>query len=288
MSTTVSSEQIESAYAAALKFAKTHYENFPVVSFLVPKELRKHVAVIYWFARTADDLADEGNYTELQRLTALDEFQSNFTNALLTAPKSDNEHALINTINKKNLNPDHFINLLKAFRQDVTIKRYSTFDKVLDYCKNSADPVGRLILELYNIRSDDAFFYSDKICTALQLANFYQDLSIDYSRGRLYLPKDEMDHFNVDEKVFELKKNSLNLKQLLKYSVERTEKMLVEGSQLLKFLNGRLKYEIKWTILGGLETLNKIKVIDYNVINERPVLGKFDFIRLLLKSIVFK
>jgi squalene synthase HpnC len=271
-----------------VKFASSHYENFPVVSFLVPKELRKHIAIIYWFARTTDDLADEGDLSEQERLEALDEFRKNFSDALKNNPKTNFELALIKTIEEKKLNPDHFFNLLIAFRQDVEKKRYSTFDEILEYCRHSADPVGRLILELYDIRNDEAFYYSDKICTGLQLANFYQDLGIDYQKGRLYLPIDEMAEFNVDEKLFELKKNNLNLMQLLKYSVERTENMLYEGKGLLKFLNGRLKYEIKWTILGGIETLNKIKKLDYNVINQRPSLKKSDFIKLLIKSLVVK
>lgn len=284
----ITEPEIELAYNEAMQFAKTHYENFPVVSFLVPKELRKHIAIIYWFARTSDDIADEGSFTEKERLIAIDEFKENFAQALKNNPKTNLELALSKTVESKNLNPDYFLNLLKAFRQDVTKKRYSTFDEILDYCKHSANPVGRLILELYNIRNESAFFYSDKICTGLQLANFYQDLSLDWQKGRLYLPQDELARFEVNEKLFEFKQNSLNLKQLLKLSVERAENMLLEGKQLLKFLDGRLKYEIKWTILGGLETLNKIKKIDYNVIKERPSLTKTDFVRLLFRSIIYK
>lgn len=279
---------IHSAYNKALDFAKSHYENFPVISFLVPKQLQKHIAIIYWFARTADDIADEGNYSAEERIFALDKFQNNFSDALNGSPKSPFEIALVDTIQQKKLNQQNFYNLLTAFRQDITQKRYSTFDELLNYCKHSADPVGRLILELYNIRDDEAIFYSDKICTGLQLTNFYQDLSIDYSKGRIYLPLDEMDRFGVNEKMFELKQNSLNLKQLLKFSIDRAENMLEEGKGLIKFLKGTLKYEIKWTILGGLETLNKIKKIDYNVINTRPYLSKSDFAKLLMRSIIFK
>ncbi len=283
-----SNNVVQNAYNTAIDFAKSHYENFPVVSFLVPEELQKHIAIIYWFARTADDIADEGNLSDQERILKLDQFQNDFSEALKGNPKSPYEIALANTIDQKNLNPQNFFNLLKAFRQDITKKRYSSFEELLNYCKHSADPVGRLILELYNIRNEDAIIFSDKICTALQLTNFYQDLSIDYSKGRIYLPVDEMEKFDVDEKMFELKQNSLNLKQLLKFSLDRTENMLNEGKGLLRFLNGRLKYEIKWTILGGLETLNKIKNIDYDVIHLRPSLTKTDFIRLLIKSIIFK
>ena len=144
-------------YKQVISFAKNHYENFPVISFLIPKELQKHVAVIYWFARTADDFADEGNLTEEERLKQLEEFENNFTFALNGNPKNDFESALVNTIKGKRLTTSLFYDLLKAFKQDVTKKRYKDFSDVLDYCKHSANPVGRLILELFNIRNDECF-----------------------------------------------------------------------------------------------------------------------------------
>ncbi|QQS37717.1 MAG: squalene synthase HpnC [Ignavibacteriales bacterium] len=278
---------IEAAYDSALKFAGDHYENFPVISFFVPKKLRKHVAIIYWFARTADDISDEGILSDEERISGLDKFKEEFSKSLSGDFETEYHAALANTVDTMKLNPDNFYNLISAFRQDVTKKRYNSFDEILDYCRRSANPVGRLILELYNIRNEEAFLYSDKICAALQLANFYQDISIDRQKGRLYLSLDELSEYSVNENMFEFKENSLNLKQLLKHNVDRTENMLYEGKELLKFLKGRLKYEISWTILGGLETLNKIKKIDYNVLNIRPVLSKADFLKLLIKSFYF-
>lgn len=272
-------------YLQAVTLAKQHYENFPVISFLVPKELQKHIAVIYWFARTADDFADEGNLSDAERLQKLNKFESNFISTLNGNPVNEIESALISTINDKKLDKVHFINLLKAFKQDVTKKRYQNFDEVLNYCKHSANPVGRLILELFNYRNDECFFYSDKICTALQLTNFYQDLQIDYQKGRIYLPGDEMESFGVSEKSFELNENSLNLQNLLRHNISRTEEMFKEGRQLLKYLKGRLKLEIKWTILGGELILKKIKTINYNTINIRPKLIRRDYFFLLLKTI---
>ena len=271
-------------YKQVIYFAKTHYENFPVISFLIPKELQKHIAVIYWFARTADDFADEGNLTVEERLKQLSKFESNFTSALNGNPQNDFKSALTNTISEKKLTPSLFYDLLKAFKQDVTKKRYIDFNEVLDYCNHSANPVGRLILELFNIRNDECFRLSDKICTALQLTNFYQDLALDFRKGRIYLAKDEMQKYGVNEKSFELKENSLNLQQLLKHNIGRTEEMFKEGRGLLKHLKGRLKFEIGWTILGGEAILEKIKEINYNTINIRPEMNGKDFLMLLLKS----
>jgi squalene synthase HpnC len=277
-------QEITFAYKSAIDFAKEHYENFPVVSLLVPRELRKHVAIIYCFARTADDFADEGNMSEDTRIQELNDFE-NSLNALLNGEfKSPFEEALYQTIKQKNFTPQLFFDLLKAFKQDVVKKRYNNFDEVLDYCNRSANPVGRLILELYNVRNEEAFNYSDKICTALQLTNFYQDIEIDYEKGRIYFPQNEMKQFEVTENIFAMRENNVNLKKLLSHSIDRTQKMFDEGKNLLKFLNGRLKFEIKWTILGGEAILNKIKKNNYNIFNSRPKLTKTDFGTLFIKS----
>ncbi|MCH8326683.1 MAG: squalene/phytoene synthase family protein [Bacteroidetes bacterium] len=202
--------------------------------------------------------------------------------------KNEIDAALGNTLKINNLSPENLKNLLKAFKQDVIKKRYENFDEVLDYCKYSANPVGKLILELNNIRNRDAYKYSDKICTALQLTNFIQDIEIDYSKGRIYLTKEELKKFNVDEKVFRLKENNANLKKLLKFNIERIEEMFEAGKLLLPFLKGRLKFEIAWTILGGKKILEKIKISDYNIFGNRPTLSKIDFLNLLCKSIFIR
>jgi squalene synthase HpnC len=272
-------------YKHVISFTKTHYENFPVISFFISKELQKHIAVIYWFARTADDIADEGNLPEEERLKQLGEFENNLTAAINDNPRNDFEAALVDTIKGEKLTATLFYNLLKAFKQDVIKKRYKDFREVLDYCNHSANPVGRLILELFNIRKDECFLLSDKICTALQLTNFYQDLYLDYQKGRIYLPYDEMQKFGVSEKTFELKENSLNLQNLLRHNIGRTEEMFEEGKELLKHLKGRLKFEIRWTILGGERILEKIKETNYNTINIRPELSRTDYIFLAIKAL---
>lgn len=278
----------EDAYNSALKFAQSHYENFPVVSFLIPKHLQKHVAIIYWFARTSDDLADEGNVEDTVRLKNLEEFETRLANLLKGIYSDDFDKALSLTIKNKNLTPSLFFDLISAFKQDVTKKRYANFNEMLDYSRRSANPVGRLILELFNIRDNEAFRCSDLICSALQFANFIQDTCVDYKKGRIYIPLDEMEKYGVGENLFDLSEKNINFKELMKFQVERIENMFSEGRNLLKFLSGRLRFEIAWTLLGGMEILKKIKQIDYNVINERIVLHKSDFIILLCKALVTK
>jgi len=279
-------QNLNRAYSKSLKFAKSHYENFPVVSFLIPKNLRKHVAIIYWFARTADDYADEGNLSKGERLEKLNNFEFRLKQLLIGKAESDYEIALANTINEKNLTAENFYNLLKAFRQDVIKYKYDNFDEIIDYCKHSANPVGRLTLELFDIRSEEAIKYSDKICTALQLTNFLQDVSIDYKKGRIYLPKDEMEMLQITEKMFEDKENNHKLKQLVKHNVDRIQNLFNEGKKLFPLLSGRLKVEIKWTVAGGEEILNRIRKNDYNVLNNRPELSKTRMVSLLLKSLI--
>jgi len=279
-------QNLNRAYSKSLKFAKYHYENFPVVSFLIPKNLRKHVAIIYWFARTADDYADEGNFSKGERLEKLNNFEFRLKQLLNGKAESDYEFALANTINEKNLTAENFYNLLKAFRQDVIKYKYDNFDEIIDYCKHSANPVGRLILELFDILSEQAIKYSDKICTALQLTNFLQDVSIDYKKGRIYLPKDEMEMLQITEKLFEYKENNHKLKQLVKHYINRIQNLFDEGKKLFPLLSGRLKVEIKWTVAGGEEILNRIRMNDYNVLNNRPELSKTQMASLFLKSII--
>ncbi|NWF51159.1 MAG: squalene synthase HpnC [Ignavibacteriaceae bacterium] len=274
----------EKAYSEALHFAKTHYENFPVVSFLIKKELRKDIAIIYWFARTADDIADEGTISEEKRLQNLDSFQLRLDELLKGNFNSGFELALYTTIKERQLTVQLFYDLLSAFRQDVTKKRYSSFSELLDYCRRSANPVGRLILELHNIRNEDANKSSDNICTALQLTNFYQDTRIDFQKGRIYYPVEEWEKFGVREADFSYNITGKNLRSLVKFNIERTGKLFEEGRNLLKYLSGTLRYEIGWTILGGEAVLRKITLSDFDVLKNRPKLKAVDFVILLSKT----
>lgn len=279
-------EGFAKAYLLAEKFAKDHYENFPVVSLFVPKKLRKHVAIIYWFARTADDFADEGNASEEVRLEELNKFEEDFKSSLNGKSISEYFDALNNTISERNLTTKYFFDLLSAFKQDVITKRYSDFDELLDYCSRSANPVGRLILELFEIKDEKAFSYSDSICTALQITNFLQDIKIDYNKGRIYLPQNEMLEYRVEEKLFEHNKNNDNLAQFMKFNVQRTQKIFDEGRKLIPILKGRLKYEIGWTVAGGEKILDQIGKNNYNAFATRPKLGKVTLVLLFIKSVI--
>ncbi len=276
---------LEEGYQQALKLAREHYENFPVVSFFLPKDIRKDIAIIYWFARTADDFADEGTGGIKERLSLLNFFETRFRNLLNQEFQNPLELALFTTIKNKNLTNSYFLDLLSAFKQDVEKNRYANFDEILDYCRRSANPVGRLVLELNGIKNDDLNQYSDKICTALQLTNFYQDSIIDFQKGRIYYPEDEMEKFEVSKKVFEIKENNFNFQQLLKYNVDRAQEMYNEGEKIFGFLKGKLKFQIKWTVKGGEEILNKIRSANYDVLNIRPELTKFDMIKLFFSAI---
>jgi len=275
----------ENSYKKAMEFAKAHYENFPVISFLIPREIRKDVAIIYWFARTADDLADEGDFSEEERLESLNKFENRLTNSLNGEYEDEFDFALAETVISRKLSRENFYSLLKAFKQDVVKKRYASFSEVKEYCRNSANPVGRLILELFDIRNEEASQYSDNICTALQLTNFYQDVKIDYKKGRIYFPIDEMGKFGVTENMFRMSENTFNLQQLVEFNVSRTRELFHSGRQLFKHLSGRLRVEITWTVFGGEAILDKIEKNNYYVMDKRPKLNKLDFIRLFLNSI---
>lgn len=277
-------QDITQAYRKAVGFASSHYENFPVISGFLPKSLRKHTAIIYWFARNADDLADEDDYTKDERVSLLNGFEESLNKALNGTYENEYWLALHNTIKECKLTPANFTNLLKAFKQDVNKTRYANREEVLAYCKNSANPVGRLVLELHDIREDEALAASDNVCTGLQLANFWQDTGCDYEeRNRIYIPKTDMDELGVKENTFEIKGNNTNFTRLMDKEVLWARGHLEDGFSILKHLPRRLRFHIKWTIFGGLEVLKKIEKIDYDVLNIRPKLTKIDYLKLLVK-----
>lgn len=279
---------MNSALKTLILLSKQHYENFPVASFLLPKNKRQDIAIVYWFARTADDIADEGQFSANERISALDDFEMNFLASLNNNYVDERFKILSDVVVRNNLNQKYFTDLISAFKQDVIKQRYNNFDEVLDYCKRSANPVGRIVLDIFNIFDEEAYSYSDLICTALQLTNFYQDIEIDFAKGRIYFPLDEMNHFQVTENMFEMRENNHNFSTLLKHSVNRTKNFFNEGKNLLNFLSGRLKLEIKWTIDGGERILTKIEKNNYKIFGYRPKLNKTDFISILLKSIFNK
>ena len=272
------------AYQEAIQFARKHYENFPVVSFLIQKKLRKDVAIIYWFARTADDVADEGNLSVEQRLEQLARLEKRLQNLLNGIYADKFDYALAETIKEKNLSKILLFKLLKAFRSDILFRSFAEFSDVEKYCDNSANPIGRLILELHDVRDQNVLKLSDKICTALQLTNFYQDFKFDIQKGRNYIPLNDLAKFGLNEDNFTDPTLRRNLCDVIKYQITRVKDLFVEGEQLLKYLPKKLKIEIAWTILGGRKILEKIETARCNVLTTRPSLKKFEMIFLLIKA----
>ena len=277
---------IQEAYAFCEQLTRNHYENFPVGSVLVPKAKRQHIYSIYAFARTADDFADEGYQTQTStedRLRLLDDWEKQLDESLSGNFQHPIFAALQQTIRELDLPIQLFKDLLSAFRQDVVKSRYNNFDEVLDYCRRSANPIGRLILLLFGYRDEKLFQLSDRICTALQLTNFWQDVSVDLEKDRVYLPQNEIEKFNYSEAELYGKICNDSYRELLKFQVQRTQKIFEEGKPLLNLVSGKLRLELKLTWLGGVQILRMIELNNYDTLGYRPSLSKFDKVKLLGK-----
>jgi squalene synthase HpnC len=271
--------------------AKQHYENFPVASVVLPKRLRYPIALIYHFARCADDFADEGNLTQFERLALLQHYVDeldiinnvgNSNSAFFT------ELAQMIKDNQLPLAP--FYDLLDAFKQDVTKTHYSNFDEVLDYCNRSANPIGRLLLYLFNKATPENLTYSDCVCSALQLINFYQDIAIDYDanahQSRLYLCLDEMAQFGVTEQQIANKEMNQNWVQFMQFNIERAEIMLQKGKPLARILPGRMGLEMRLIIGGGETIIRKLKKVNGDIFNRRPTVKAWDWPYIFLKAFI--
>jgi squalene synthase HpnC len=257
-----------------------HYENFPVASWLLPAALREPVEVIYRFAREADDLADEGQASAEARLRALDEFR-----AQLARPASPLFHAVARLIRERELPEQAFRDLLDAFSQDVTKTRYADCRELLDYCRRSANPVGHLLLHLFKRTSETDLAQSDAICSALQLVNFWQDIALDYAKGRIYLPLDEMARHAVGEHHLREARCDDAWRSLMAFQVARTRALMRDGAPLGRRLPGRVGLEIRATVQGGLRILDKIERAGYDVFRRRPVLRAPDWPLLLARAL---
>ncbi len=265
-----------------------HYENFPVASILMPRRLRKPVAAIYHFARAADDIADEGDLPDGERLRQLDVFRDELkrmaAGETLTQPLFQHLAAEVKT-HQLPMQPLH--DLLDAFSQDVVKKRYANYDELLDYCRRSANPVGNLLLHLYEEATPVNLTYSDAICTALQLINFWQDVAKDWQIGRVYLPQDDLARFGVSEAQIEEGRADAAWRALMKFEVDRARALMVSGKPLGTILRGRIGLEMRMIIAGGLRILDKLEAADYDMFNRRPVLKPFDWVIMLAKSAPF-
>ncbi|HXF66932.1 MAG TPA: squalene synthase HpnC [Burkholderiales bacterium] len=266
--------------------AVNHYENFPVASLLLPRALRSAVALIYRFAREADDFADEGEAQDAERLARLEHYREQIVRiGRGEAPDIPWFAELAAVIERHRLPLAAFLDLLSAFAQDVTKKRYASFEEVLDYCRRSANPVGRLLLHLFDRATPRNCADSDSICSALQLVNFWQDVASDYARGRVYLPRDEMERFGVSERHLAERRCDEAWRALIGFQIARARAMLRAGAPLGRALPGRIGLEIRATVEGGLRILEKIESARCDVFRHRPVLTLHDWPVILWRAL---
>jgi squalene synthase HpnC len=270
--------------------ASQHYENFPVASFALPKDLRYPIALIYHFARCADDFADEGNHTQAERLALLQGYVDELDIIKTNGSSQDAffiEFAQMIRNRKLPLSPFYY--LLDAFKQDVMKARYANFGEVLDYCKRSANPIGALLLHLFNKASPKNLAYSDNICSALQLINFYQDVAIDfddtYHPRRIYCCQDEMQQFGITETQMAVQQSNVDWERFMRFNVERAEAMLQTGKPLGRILPGRMGLEMRLIIAGGETIIRKLKVVNGDVFHKRPTIKAWDWPAILTKAL---
>lgn len=263
-----------------------HYENFPVASLLVPARLRRPIEVIYHFARSADDIADEGDAPAEERLAGLAAYQAQLDRIEAgQTPETPLFANLAGVIAQYQLPVQLFRDLLDAFAQDVVKKRYADFDEVLDYCRRSANPVGRLVLHLFGRTEPHQLKQSDAICSALQLANFWQDIAIDWQKDRVYLPQCDLPRFGVSEDDIAHQRWSENWAKLIDFQVERTRQMMLSGAPLVHDLPGRMGWEIRFTVQGGLRILERTRRVRGDIFRHRPKLGPWDWLILAGRSL---
>jgi squalene synthase HpnC len=262
-----------------------HYENFPVASLLLPRHLRRPVEIIYHFARQADDFADEGELPDEERLANLDAFRAELQRIEAgETPLTPLFHDVADIVAQFQLPLQLFHDLLDAFAQDVVKKRYANFDELLDYCRRSANPVGRLLLYLFGEATPVNLSYADAICTSLQLINFWQDVKKDYAIGRIYLPQDDMKRFGVSDAHIARGCPDNVWRDLMRFEVKRTQKMMRDGAPLGSILTGRVGLEMRLIIAGGRRILAKLQRVNYDVFGRRPVLRAHDWVIMLLDS----
>jgi squalene synthase HpnC len=255
-----------------------HYENFPVASLLLPARLRRPIEAIYRFARSADDIADEGDATPEQRLAGLAAYQAELDRIEAGLPPETPLFAELGVVIAAHRLPIVlFRDLLDAFAQDVVKKRYADYHELLDYCRRSANPVGRLVLHLCGQIRAEQLEQSDRICTALQLINFWQDVAIDWAKDRVYIPQTDLPRFLVTEEDIAARRWSANWAALMDFQACRTRRLMLKGAPLVHALPGRLGWEIRLTVQGGLRILERIRRARGDVFNNRPRLGPWDW-----------
>jgi squalene synthase HpnC len=270
-----------------------HYENFPVASWLCPPRLRPAVKAIYWFARTADDLADEGDAPPDVRLGQLADYRSALRWVLAGGTAQETRWPgvfapLVHAQRKHSLDPQHLHDLLDAFEQDVRNPPYPDRAALLDYCRRSANPVGRLLLQLYQMDQPQALRESDAVCSSLQLINFWQDLSVDLPRSRCYLPRDDLQRHGLTREMLDRRQDTEATRALVQDLCRWSAQLMTEGAPLVHRLPGRAGWELRLVVQGGLRILEKIRRMEHATLSRRPVLQGRDAIPVLLRAIAMR
>jgi squalene synthase HpnC len=269
-----------------------HYENFPVASLLCPPRLRPAVAAIYWFARTADDIADEGDAPPGQRIADLADYRAQL-NAVIGGSQASQRWASVfgplqQAIRDHDFPPSLLHDLLSAFEQDVVKHDYVDRADLLDYCRRSANPVGRLLLHLYGVNDERSRAQSDAICTALQLINFWQDLSVDTLRGRLYVPQSDRTKYGVSAEGLLAGKDDAPTRSMVAALVDWARTLMLSGTPLVHALPGRAGWELRLMVQGGLRILEKIEGLNCASIAARPRLRWYDAPIMLWRAICMR
>jgi len=281
------SPNVAAAYRHCWQLATTHYENFTVGSWLLPRRLRQHIAAIYAFARTADDFADEGDLSRTERLARLTEWERHLDGSYRGTPTNHPVFvALAHTIDAFELPPEPFRKLLAAFRRDVDFQPFATFEALRAYCRLSAEPVGHLILSLFGDRDPAHQLLADDLCSGLQLANFWQDVAVDAAKGRLYLPLADVERFGCrpDELTHGIENERTRV--LMAFEVERARTLLHQGAPLARLVDRQLAREVRLFTWGGLSILRAIEAAEYDVFRHRPTLSPRAKARLVLRVLL--
>jgi squalene synthase HpnC len=272
------------AYKYCEELTRNHYENFPVASLFMPRDYRRYICSIYAFARIADDFADEGTLSPAERLQNLDDWEENLDKCFDGRPEGPVFTALAETVTQFGIPKVPFTRLLKAFRMDVTQKRFESFEQLRYYCEYSANPIGELVLYVFKCATGRTVSLSDKICTGLQLTNFWQDVSVDWRKGRIYLPLEDFRRFSYTEADLTHHIADERFCQLVEFEVSRSKTLFEEGKPLLDEVVSDLRFELALTWHGGMTILNKIEDVGYNVLKKRPTISSIDKLILLSKA----
>jgi len=275
---------VREAFAFCERMARTHYENFPVASRFLPTDRRHYIWSVYAYARMADDFADEGALAADERLRKLDEWEKKLDACVAGRADHPVFIALAETIARTGISRKPLADLLTAFRMDVTRNRYQTFRDLLGYCECSANPIGRLVLSIFGDATDRALNLSDNICTALQLANFWQDISVDLRNNRLYIPLEDFQRFGYTELDLGRGIVDARFRNLVRFQVERTLQLFDAGAPLVREVTPTLRFELALTLNGGRAILRKIAGVSYDVLASRPSLSFTDKASILLAS----